>query len=316
MAGGIPMERKKASDFDPELLRLYDAYVHGGISRRDFLDGAARFAIGGLTAAGLLRQLLPNYALAQQVGDGDARISTGYVTYDSPQGHGQIQAFLARPVGWYNAQGPLPAVVVVHENRGLNPYIVDVARRLATRNFVALAPDGTSPGGGYPRDLDPRDVDAFEEAEARGREIHASLDSARLMEDWVAAYGYLSSDPAIGRVGVTGFCYGGLVSNVLATRIPELGGAVPFYGRQPPLEDVGRIRAPLLIHYAEDDPGVNAGWPAYEEALRSHGVEYEAHVYPGTLHGFHNDTTPRYDEAAATLAWQRTLDFFERTLRG
>ncbi len=310
------MQRRKLSDFDPEVLRLFDQYVHGKISRRDFLDGAARFAAGTLGAVALLKQLLPNYALAQHVPSDDARIGQGYITYSSPEGHGDIQAYLVRPARWYRAEEPLPAVLVVHENRGLNPYIEDVARRLAVEGFVALAPDGTSPGGGYPRNLDPRDVEAFEAAEDRGREIHSSLDSERLMEDWVAAYRYLDDDSALGRIGVTGFCYGGFVSNVLATRLPELAGAVPFYGRQPPLEDVGRIQCPLLIHYAEDDPGVNAGWPDYESALQEHGVDYEAHIYPGTLHGFHNDTTPRYDEEAATLAWQRTLAFFDRNLRG
>jgi len=309
------MTRKKASDYDPGLWSLFDRYVHGGISRRDFLDGAARFAVGGVTAAALLRELLPRYALARHVSEDDARLATGFITYPSPAGHGEIRAYLARPVGWYQAGHPLPAVLVVHENRGLNPYIEDVARRLAVEGFVALAPDGTTPGGGYSRGIDPRDIDAFEAAEARGREIHSSLDSARLMEDWVAAVAWLQSDAAVGRVGVTGFCYGGLVSNVLATRIEDLGAAVPFYGRQPPLEDVSHIRAPLLIHYAEEDPGVNAGWPAYEAALRDHGVDYEAHFYPGTFHGFHNDTTPRYDEAAARLAWERTLGFFDRHLR-
>jgi carboxymethylenebutenolidase len=310
------MKRRQASEFDPRVLALYDDYVHGHISRRDFLDGAARFAAGGLTAAALLRQLRPDYALARQVSEDDERIETGYITYASPDGHGEISAYLARPVRWYTAGAPLPGVLVVHENRGLNPYIVDVARRLAAEGFVALAPDGTSPGGGYPRDLDPRDADAFEAAEARGREIQASLDRDRLMEDWVAAVGHLESMREVGRVGVTGFCYGGLVSNVLATRLPELAAAVPFYGRQPPAEDVGRIRASLLIHFAENDPGVNAGWPDYETALQEHGIDFTAHFYPGTNHGFHNDTTPRYDEEAARLAWRRTLDHFERTLRG
>ncbi len=309
------MVRKRASDFDPEILRLFDQSVHGKISRRDFLDGAARVAAGAVGAVALLRQLLPNYALAQHVPTDDARILPGYITYASPEGHGEIEAYLVRPARWYQTDTPLPAVLVVHENRGLNPYIEDVARRFAVEGFIALAPDGTSPGGGYPRDIDPRDIEAFEAAEARGREIHASLDSETLMEDWVAAIRYLESDARIGRVGVTGFCYGGLVSNVLATRIPELGGAVPFYGRQPPLEDVHRIQAPLLIHYAEDDPGVNEGWPEYEEALRAHGIDYTAHIYPGTLHGFHNDTTPRYDDEAARLAWNRTLEFFDLHLR-
>jgi carboxymethylenebutenolidase len=292
----------QATDFDPELLKLYDQYVHGGITRRDFLDEAARFAVGGLTAAAILQSLTPDYAQAQQVAKDDARIINEWITYPSPEGHGEIRAYVARPAG---VTGRLPSVVVVHENRGLNPYIEDVARRVATAGFLALAPDGLTPAGGYPGDDD------------RGREMQSSLDAARLMNDFVAAGQFLLSQPlsTTGRVGVVGFCYGGLVSNTLAVRIPELAAAVPFYGRQPAGEEVPRIRASLLLHYAENDPGVNAGWPAYEEALRANNVDYTAHIYPGVNHGFHNDTTPRYDHVAAQLAWARTIHFFEEKLR-
>ncbi|HUE95259.1 MAG TPA: dienelactone hydrolase family protein, partial [Longimicrobiaceae bacterium] len=212
-----------------------------------------------------------------------------------------INAYLVRPAG---VSGPLPAVVVVHENRGLNPYIQDVARRLGAAGFLAMAPDGLTPAGGYPGDDD------------RGREMQSSLDSARLMEDFMAAVQFLIDQPiATQKVGIVGFCYGGAVSNTAAVRIPELAAAVPFYGRQPAAVDVANIRASLLIHYAENDAGVNAGWPDYEAALRANNVSYEAYIYPGTNHGFHNDTTPRYDHTAAQLAWHRTVAFFDRTLR-
>jgi carboxymethylenebutenolidase len=295
------MTRKPASEYDPGLFELYDRYVHGGISRRDFIDGAGRFAAGGLTGAQLLRELSPDYGLAQQVSPDDPRITNEFITYDSPRGHGPIRAYLVRPAG---NSGPHPAVVVVHENRGLNPYIQDVARRLGAANFLALAPDGLTPLGGYPGDDD------------RGREMQSSLDSAKLMEDFVAAAEFLIAQPiATDRVGIVGFCYGGGVCNTVAVRLPALAAAVPFYGRQPAAEDVPRIRASLLLHYAENDPGVNAGWPAYEAALQANNVSYQAHIYPGTNHGFHNDTTPRYDHTAAQLAWSRTLAHFDRTLR-
>lgn len=295
------MPRKPASEYDPGLFELYDRYVHGGISRREFIDGAGRFATGGLTGAALLRELSPDYGLAQQVAPDDPRIVNEFITYPSPRGHGEVRAYLVRPAG---LSGPLPAVVVVHENRGLNPYIQDVARRLGAANFLALAPDGLTPAGGYPGDDD------------RGREMQSSLDPARLMEDFVAAAEFLLDQPlAASRVGIVGFCYGGLVSNTVAARVPELAAAVPFYGRQPALEMVPNIRASLLLHFAENDPNVNAGWPAYEAALQANSVSYEAYVYPGTNHGFHNDTTPRYDHTAAQLAWSRTLAHFDRTLR-
>lgn len=295
------MERKKASDFDPELLRLFDRYVHGGISRREFLDGAARFAVGGLTAAAILESLGPNYAWAQQVPKDDKRIRTEYVTYPSPEGHGNVRAYLVRPA---DARGKLPGVVVVHENRGLNPYIEDVARRLGVAGFLSLAPDGLTPVGGYPGNDD------------KGRELQATLDPKKMIEDFVAAAVYLKSHPeCTGKVGVVGFCYGGGVANTLAVRLPDLAAAVPFYGMAPAAADVPKIKAPLLLHYAENDERFNAGWPAYEAALKAHNVQYAAYTYAGTNHGFHNDTTPRYDKAAATLAWDRTIEFFNRTLK-
>jgi carboxymethylenebutenolidase len=244
----------------------------------------------------------PDYSLANQIAPDDPRITNEFITYPSPRGHGDIRAYLVRPAG---VTGPLPAVVVVHENRGLNPYIQDVARRLGAANFLALAPDGLTPAGGYPGDDD------------RGREMQSSLDSAKLMEDFVAAVEFLLAQPlATDKVGITGFCYGGGVSNTVATRIPELAAAVPFYGRAAPVADVPKIRASMLLHFAENDAGINAAWPAYEEALKANNVEYAGYVYPGTNHGFHNDTTPRYDHTAAQLAWERTLAHFDRTLRG
>ena len=294
------MSRKKASDFDRELLELFDHYVHGGLTRRAFLDRAARVAGSGAAAAAILEALSPDYARAQQVPDGDPRVETEYVEYPSPQGHETVRAYMARP---RDAEGPLPAVVVVHENRGLTPYIEDVARRLATDGFLAFAPDGLTPVGGYPGNDD------------EGRELQAQLDRDRLVEDFVAAGRYLLDHPdSTGRVGVVGFCFGGAVANTMAVRIPELRAAVPFYGTQPPAEEVDRIHASLLIHYAEDDERVNAGWPEYEEALQAHGVDYTVYFYEGTVHAFHNDSTPRYDEEAARLAWERTIEFFRRTL--
>ncbi len=295
------MERKKASDFDPELLALFDRYVHGGITRREFVDGAAKFAAGGLTAGAILETLSPHYAWAQQVPKDDARLKAEYIDYPSPQGSGNMRAYLARPV---KPSGRLPGVVVVHENRGLNPYIEDVARRLGVANFVALAPDALTSVGGYPGNDD------------QGRELQSKLDPAKMIEDFVAAAAFLKSHPeCTGKVGVVGFCYGGGVANTLAVRLPDLGAAVPFYGRQPATEDIAKIKCPLLIHYAGVDERINDGWPAYEAALKAHQVTYTAHLYQGTNHGFHNDTTPRYDQAAATLAWERTIDFFNKTLR-
>jgi carboxymethylenebutenolidase len=295
------MERKKASDFPPEVLKLFDGYVHGALDRREFLDRAAKFAVGGFTAAAMLESLRPNYAFAQQVAKDDARIKAEYVSYPSPQGSGTMRGYLARPA---NASGKLPGILVIHENRGLNPYIEDVARRLAVANFVAFAPDALTPLGGYPGD------------EEKAVKLFATLDAAKRMEDLFTAAGYLKSRPeCTGKIGAVGFCFGGGIVNALAVRIPDLAAAVPFYGAQPAAADVGKIKAPLMIHYAALDDRINAGWPAYEAALKANGIKYEMYMYPGTNHGFHNDTTPRYDEAAAKLAWQRTVDFFNKNMR-
>ncbi|MGR3581963.1 MAG: YghX family hydrolase [Sagittula sp.] len=295
-----PPRRMTAEDFDQELLDLYDFYAHGKISKREFLDGAARFAVGGLTAAALLNMLSPNYALAEQVSFNDPDILPEYVMYPSPNGHGEVRGYLVTPAG---AEGPLPAVVVIHENRGLNPYIEDVARRLAKAGFIALAPDGLTSVGGYPGN------------DAEGRELQQTVDSSKLMNDFFAAYEWLAAHEATtGKVGCVGFCYGGGVCNALAVAYPELNASVPFYGRQASAADVPKIEAPLLLHYAELDERINEGWPEYEAALKEHGKTYTAHIYPGVNHGFHNDSTPRYDEAAAELARERTLAFFNEHL--
>jgi carboxymethylenebutenolidase len=295
------MERKRASDYPQELLNLFDKYVHGGIDRRGFLIGAARFAVGGMTAAMLLDELSPKFAEGQQVTPDDKRLTTTMLPYDSPQGSGTMKGYLARPAGAKDKK--LPGVLVIHENRGLNPHIEDIARRLALEGFMAFAPDALTPLGGYPGDED------------KARELFPKLDQSKTREDFVAAVQWLQKRPdSTGKVGVVGFCYGGGIANVLATRIPDLAAAVPFYGGQPPAEDVPKIKAPLLIQYAENDQRINAGWPAYEAALKANNVRYTMYMYPGTQHGFNNDTTPRYDEAAAKLAWQRTVDFFKKNL--
>jgi carboxymethylenebutenolidase len=294
------MERKKASDYDQELLDLYDRYVHSSLTRREFFDKAAKFAVGGVTVAALVEGLLPNYALANQVDDKDPRIETEYIDYYSPLGHGKIRGYLTRPTG---VSGKLSGVVVVHENRGLNPYIEDVTRRLAVAGFVALAPDGLTSLGGYPGTDD------------EGKVMQKTLDKRKLREDFIAAFVHLKSDEnSTGKIGVVGFCYGGGVSNAMAVRLPELAAAVPFYGRQPTAEETAKIKAPLLLHYAGLDKRINQGWPDYEKALKAHNKEYTAHIYPEVNHGFHNDTTARYDEAAAEHAWQRTIDFFKQKL--
>jgi len=295
------MERKKASDFPPEVLKLFDGYVHGMISRRDLLDRAAKFAVGGFTAAAMLESLRPNYAFAQQIAKNDARIKTAYLAYPSPQGSGTMRGYSALP---RNANGKLPGVVVIHENRGLNPYIEDVARRLAVENFVAFAPDALTPVGGYAGD------------DEKAAQLFSQLDAGKRTEDLLAGAGYLKSRPeCAGRIGAVGFCFGGGIVNTMAVRFPDLGAAVPFYGGQPAAADVARIKAPLLIHYAGLDERINAGWPAFETALKANNVKYQMYMYPGTNHGFHNDTTPRYDEAAAKLAWSRTLAFFKENLQ-
>ena len=295
------MERKKATEFPQELLDLFDLYQHGDIDRRTFLDRAKIFTVGGMTTAMLFEALRPNYAWAQQVAPTDPRIRTERVTVQSPQGNGSINGLLARP-----ATGDrFPAVLVVHENRGLNPYIEDVARRFATEGFLALAPDGLTSVGGYPGN--------DEEGGVKFREV----DRLKMMEDFVAAANWLKARPdSTGRLGAVGFCFGGGVASSLAVRMPDLGAAVSFYGGAPSAEDVAKIKAPVLVHHGEMDTRLVGTWPAYQAGLKAAGVTHEGYVYPGAQHGFHNDTTPRYDEAAARLAWQRTLDWFNRHLRG
>jgi carboxymethylenebutenolidase len=295
------MKRKKSTDFDPQVLNLFDRYVHGFITRREFLDSASKFAVGGLTAAALLESLSPQYAQAQLIAEDDLRLKVETIEYPSPQGSGTIRGTLARPA---NSSGKLPGVLVVHENRGLNLHIKDVARRTGLAGFLALAPDALTPLGGYPGNDDD------------GRALQQQLDRGKMTEDFVAGAAHLKAHPECsGRVGVVGFCFGGGMANTLAVRIPDLAAAVPFYGGQPDAEDVPQIKAPLLLHFASLDQRVNAGWPEYEAALKANGVTYTAHMYEDANHGFHNDTTPRYDEAAAKLAWQRTIDFFNQMLR-
>ena len=304
------MERKRATDFDPQLLALFDKYVHGYISRREFLDGASRFAVGGLTATALWEMLRPNYALAQQVAKNDSRIKAEYAMYPSQQGNsstGTMRGLLA----WPATGNRFPTVVVVHENRGLNPYIEDVVRRLAVAGFMALGPDALWPLGGYPA-VDKYGAEADEKAVAMQR----TLNGGKITEDFVAAADFLLKHPqATGKLGAVGFCFGGGIVNMLAIRVSRLAAGVPFYGAAPPLEEVSKIRAALLLNFAEMDPNTNSTWPPYEAALKANGIKYEAYVYPGTYHGFHNDTTPRYDEAAAKLAWRRTIDHFNKTLK-
>ena len=295
------MERRTAHDFDQELLILFDAYVHGDIDRRGFLDKAARFAVGGVTAAMLLDQLSPKFAEAQVVSPEDKRLKAEHIEYSSPNGSGKVRGYFVRPA---SPSGRLPGVLVVHENRGLNPHIEDIARRLALDNFVAFAPDALFPLGGYPG------------TEDEARALFPKLDQAKTREDFIAAAGWLKARPeCTSRYGAVGFCYGGGVVNMLATRLPDLGAAVPFYGSAPPTDDVAKIKAPLMVQSAEVDERINASWPGYEAALKAANVRYERHLYPGTQHGFNNDTTPRFAAAAAKLAWQRTIDFLNKHLR-
>lgn len=294
------MERMKASDFPQELLDLFHLYVHGEIDRRAFFDRAGKFAVGGLTVAGIFEALKPNYAWAQQVAKDDKRIRAEYATVPSPQGNGSIKGYFVRPA----ATGKYPAVLVVHENRGLNPYIEDVARRLATVNFIAMAPDGLTSVGGYPGD------------DERGGQLFGKVDRGKMTEDFIAAANWLKARPeSTGRIGVVGFCFGGGISNTLAVRMPDLAAAVPFYGGAPAPEDVPKIKAAVLVHHGELDTRLVQAWPEYESALKANKIRYEGYVYPNANHGFHNDTTPRYDEAAAKLAWQRTVDWFNKYLR-
>ena len=294
------MTRMTAQDFDPKLIELYDYYAHGMITKREFLDRAGAFAMGGLTTAALLSMLSPNYAYAEQVSFTDPDIVADYVTYASPNGTGAVRGYLVRPSG---EVAKYPAVVVVHENRGLNPYIEDVARRLAKAGFVALAPDGLTSVGGYPGN------------DEKGKELQATVDPAKLMNDFFAAVEQMMTHPlSTGKVGIVGFCYGGGVANAAAVAYAELRAAVAYYGRQPSAEETARIKAALLLHYGALDTRVNEGWPAFEAALKAGGKDYQAFIYPGANHGFHNDSTPRYDKAAADLSWQRTVAHFQKYL--
>ena len=295
--------RLVAGDFHPEVMKLFDHYVHGRIARRGFLDGATRYAtMAGTTAAGLLAALSPDFASAQKVPTTDARIKTETLQFDSPQGYGKVKGYMARPA---SASGPAPVVLVVHENRGLTPHIEDVARRLAVGGTIAFAPDALAPLGGYPGDED------------KARDAFGRLDQAKTREDFVAAAAFARALPGSnGKLGAVGFCYGGGIVNMLATRLPELNAAVPFYGPAPATDQVAKIKAQMLLVFAGTDDFVNPGWPAYEAALKAAGVKFEAYKYDGALHGFHNDTTPRYDEKSATQAWARTIDLFNRTLKG
>ena len=294
------MTRKTAQDFDQELLIIFDAYVHGTIDRRGFLDRAQKFATSAMTAGALLAALSPNFALGQQIAADDKRITTGMASYPSTAGTGTVKGYLAKPA---NMTGKLPGILVVHENRGLNPHIEDIARRLALSGYLAFAPDALTPLGGYPGNED------------KARELFAKLDQKKATEDFVAAFTFLKVQPdCTGKIGVVGFCYGGGMAQTLATRLPELNAAVPFYGNVPATEEAAKVKTPILAHFAAVDERINAAWPAYEAALKAAGVNLTSYQYAGTQHGFNNDTTPRYDAAAAKLAWDRTMDFFAKNL--
>jgi carboxymethylenebutenolidase len=298
--------RLTAHDFDQELLILFDAYVHGGISRRGFLDGAQKFATASLSAVGILAALSPDFARAQVVKPDDTRLKTEFLTYDSPNGTGKVKGYLARPASAGNAK--LPTILVVHENRGLNPHIEDITRRIALDGYMAFAPDALTPLGGYPVNV--------ENSEDKARELFAKLDQTKTREDFVTAVDWLSKRAdTTGKIGVTGFCYGGGMAHTLAVRVPSLLASVPFYGNHPPAADAAKVKTPLLIHFAGVDERINAAWPAYEAALKATGAAYTAHTYAGTQHGFNNDTTPRFDTAAAKLAWERTMAFFDKALK-
>lgn len=295
------MERMKASDFPKEVLNIFDLYIHGHIDRRGFLDRAQKYAVGGFTAAVMLEALRPNFALGQQVPKDDARLRIGSMDIPSPQGNGTIKAYVARPA---KATGKLPVVLVVHENRGLNPHIEDIARRIALANFLAVAPDGLTTVGGYPGD------------ETKATQLFGTVNGAKMTEDFVAAEAFVKTHAeSTGKVGVVGFCYGGGIANTLAVRVPDLNCAVAFYGSQPTGADVAKIKAPLLLHYGETDTRITGAWPAYDMALTAAGVVHTGYVYAGAGHGFNNDTGARYDEKSAKLAWERTMAFFEKYLR-
>jgi carboxymethylenebutenolidase len=295
------MNNIRKEDIKQEVFDLYDDYAHSRINRRDFMQNLSLYAVGGLTVSSLMSFLMPDYKNTLQVKADDPRITSEYIHYDSPKGGGAIKALLSKPA---DAKGKLGGVVVIHENRGLNPYIEDVAKRVALAGFIAIAPDALSPLGGYPGNDD------------AGREMQSKRDRNEMLEDFIAAYDYLKNNKDCnGKIGVVGFCFGGGIANMMAVRLPGLSAAVPFYGSQPAAEDVPKIQAPLLLHYAGLDTRVNEGWPAYEAALKANGKAYTAYIYPNVNHGFHNDTTPRYDKAAAELAWKRTIDFFKEKLQ-
>ena len=295
------MKKIKNKDLKQEVFDLFDSYIHSGINRRQFLEKAAKYAVGGLTAAAILDYLSPDYVSAQQIKPDDYRLKSEFIEYNSPKGAGTMKGLLSRPA---NSKGKLPGIIIVHENRGLNPYIEDTARIASLAGFITLAPDALTPLGGYPGNDD------------EGRQLQRERDRNEMLEDFIAAYEYLKVQPeCTGKVGVVGFCFGGWISNMMAVRIPDLSAAVPFYGGQPTAEDVPKINAPLVLQYAELDKRVNEGWPAYEAALKENGKEYTAYMYPGVNHGFHNNTTPRFDKEAAELAWKRTIDFFKEKLR-
>jgi carboxymethylenebutenolidase len=298
----MELQRKKASDYPQELLDLFDLYVHGDIDRRKFLDRAQKFAVGGITAMALWESLRPNYAFAQQVPADDPRLKTERVTVESPKGNGTINGYYVRPA---KITGKLPAILVIHENRGLNPYIEDVARRLGTVGYLVLAPDGLTSLGGYPGD------------EEKATAMFPKVDGAKMFEDFLASAAWLKARPECsGKYGAIGFCFGGSTVNKLAVQLPDLSAVVSYYGGQPNAEDTAKIKAPLLLHYGSLDTRITGGWPAWEVALKANHINYTAYIYEGANHGFHNDTTPRYDEAAAKLSWQRTLDFFNKYLKG
>ena len=295
------MNKIRKQDLDQDIFDIYDDYAHNEIDRRQFMDRLKVYAVGGLTVGALASFLLPHYAEAQQISNDDPRIKSEYIEYDSPKGAGKMRGLLVTPT---DADGKLPGVVVVHENRGLNLYIEDTARQTALAGFIAFAPDALTPLGGYPGNDD------------EGRTMQRTRDKEKMLQDFIAAYDYLAAmKKCSGNIGVVGFCFGGSISNLMAVRLPDLKAAVPFYGGQPSAEDTAKIKAPLLLQYAGLDKRVNAGWPAYEEALKANEIDYIAYIYPDVNHGFHNNTTPRYDEAAATLAWGRTIDFFNEKLK-
>ncbi len=293
------MKKLRKEDIKQEVFDLYDDYAHNRVSRRLFIDKLSTYAVGGITVSSLLSFISPDYVKKIQIKADDPNLKSEYINYDSPKGGGSIKALLSRPS---DAKEQLPGIVVVHENRGLNPHIEDVGRRAALAGFISIAPDALTPLGGYPGNDDD------------GRELQRKRDRNEMLEDFIAAFEYLKNHPeCTGKVGVVGFCFGGWISNMMAVKVPDLSAAVPFYGGQP-TEDIDKINAPLLLHFGELDKRVNEGWPAYETALKEHGKKYESFIYENANHGFHNDTTPRYDREAAELAWKRTIDFFKEKL--